>query len=220
MANLFNNRVITLVRHGKIAGAAALYGCTDVALSETGRAELLQALKAIHQHTAISELIASPLQRCTLAAEHFVQQHQIPFALEPRFQEINFGEWDGIAFDELGSEWDNLARFWQAPATFQPPRGERLQDFAARVIAAWEDLLRQPDLLTNAQPNVQHQVIVCHGGVIRIIIAHILKLDFCNPSLFQQLHIDYSSQTRIEIANHAHAVPVIKYIGMCSTTSR
>jgi alpha-ribazole phosphatase len=212
MANLFNNRVITLVRHGKIAGAAALYGCTDVALSETGRAELLQALKAIHQHTAISELIASPLQRCALAAEHFAQQHQIPFALEPRFQEINFGEWDGIAFDELGSEWDNLACFWQAPATFQPPRGERLQDFAARVIAAWQDLLRQP--------NAQHQVIVCHGGVIRIIIAHILKMDFCNPSLFQQLHIDYSSHTRIEIANHAQAVPVIKHIGMNSTTPR
>src|SRR5690606_40248362 len=99
-----NNRVVTLVRHGKIAGAAALYGRTDVALSETGRAELLQALNAIHQHTTIAKIITSPLQRCALAAEHFAQQHQIPFALEPRIQEINLCEWEGISFDELVSE--------------------------------------------------------------------------------------------------------------------
>lgn len=211
-----NNRVITLVRHGKIAGAAGLYGHTDVPLSATGRDDLQRALVSIHQHTAISHIISSPLQRCAQVAHEFAAHYSLPLIIEPDLQEMYFGVWDGIPFDELGNEWDNLARFWESPTTAQPPQGERLQDFAQRVVDAWQRLILSIDNQEHSE--AVHQVIVCHGGVIRIIIAHLLKLDFCNASLFQQLHIDYASHSRIEIANHVQAVPVIQYIGLVSQT--
>lgn len=218
MSSVPNKRVITLLRHGKIAGAAGLYGRTDVPLSETGRADLQHALASIHQHTAINCIISSPLQRCATVAQEFAAQHSLPLVIEPNLQEMHFGIWDGIPFDELGDEWDNLARFWESPNTALPPEGESLQDFAQRVIDAWQRFISSIDNQEHSETG--HHVIVCHGGVIRIIIAHLLKLDFCNASLFQQLHIDYASHSRIEIAPHAQAVPVIKYIGLVSQPQR
>lgn len=206
MSNMLDKRVFTLVRHGKTTGAAGLYGSTDVPLSETGCKDLERTLIAIHKHTAINQIISSPLQRCTTVARAFAAQHSLPFTIEPDLQEMHFGIWDGVPFDELGDEWKNLENFWDSPNTLQPPQGESLTYFATRVINRWDALIN------NA--GAGHQLIVCHGGVIRIIIAHILQLDWRNPSLFKQLHIDYASHTRIESGVYEQAQPVIKWIAV------
>jgi alpha-ribazole phosphatase len=204
MSNMLEKRVITLVRHGKITEAAGLYGSTDIPLSETGRKNLEHALTTIHKHTAINRIISSPLQRCTTVARAFATQHSLPFTIEPGLQEMHFGIWDGIPFDDLGDEWKKLENFWNSPNTVQPPEGESLTHFATRVIDSWDTLINNAGM--------GHQVIVCHGGVIRIIIAHILQLDWCNPSLFKQLQIGYTSHTRIELGFYEQAQPIIKWI--------
>lgn len=197
-------KLITLVRHGKVAGPAALYGYTDIALSADGRKDLLHTLDNLHAHTPVNQLTSSPRLRCLTVAQEFSTQHQIPLQIEENLQEMDFGIWDGIPFDELGDEWKNIEAFWESPHSMQPPEGESLTDFATRVISSWESLSR------NAKTG--HQIIICHGGVIRIIIAHILQLDWRNPQLFKQLQIDYASHTRIEIASYDNALPIIKWI--------
>jgi len=199
--------IITLVRHGKVAGPAALYGRTDIALSAAGHSDLTRTLSNLHAHTHISHLISSPRIRCLQVAQEFSAQHKIPLRTEEDLQEMDFGIWDGIPFDELGDEWKNIEAFWKSPHSMQPPEGESLTDFAARVITSWESLI------SNAQQG--HNVIICHGGVIRILIAHILQVDWRNPALFKQLQIDYASCTRIEIGDYDGALPVIKWIGFC-----
>ena len=109
----------------------------------------------------------------------------------------------------LGDEWKNIEAFWQSPHTMQPPEGESLTDFAARVIHSWESLI------DNTKPG--HKVIICHGGVIRILIAHLLQLDWRTPALFKQLHIDYASCTRIEIGHYDGALPIVKWIGVIAS---
>ncbi len=198
-----STRLITLIRHGKVDGPAGLYGRTDIALSNTGRNDLQQALNNVHQQTSITQVISSPLQRCASIAHIFSTQYGLPLFIKTDLQEMDFGRWDGVAFDALGDEWNNLMRFWESPSTAHAPEGERLQDFSRRVINAWQQLICSTD--------AAHQAIICHGGVIRIIIAHILKLDIANPGLFQQLHIDYASNTRIEITSDS-ITPVIKWI--------
>lgn len=204
MSNRLDKRVITLVRHGKITGAAGLYGSTDIPLSETGCKDLERALTVIDKHTAINHIISSPLQRCATVARAFATQHSLPFTIEPGLQEMHFGIWDGIPFDDLGDEWKNLENFWNSPIAVQPPEGESLTHFATRVIDSWDALINNAGM--------GHQVIVCHGGVIRIIIAHLLQLDWCNASLFKQLQIGYASHTRIESGLYEQAQPIIKWI--------
>jgi alpha-ribazole phosphatase len=203
---------ITLVRHGKVAGPAALYGRTDIALSAAGHSDLTRTLNNLHMQTLINHLISSPRIRCLQVAQEFSVQHKIPLRTEVNLQEMDFGIWDGIPFDELGDEWKNIEAFWESPHSTQPPEGESLSDFAARVISSWESLI------SNTKPG--HHAIICHGGVIRILIAHILQLDWRNPALFKQLQIDYASCTRVEIGGYEKALPVIKWIGFCDLYAR
>lgn len=199
-----SDKKITLVRHGKVNGKPALYGHTDIELSEQGQQDLLRTLTQLHEHEPATQIISSPLIRCAALSTAFAQEQQIPLRIEPALKEMNFGIWDGIAFDELVNDWQALENFWQAPHSAHAPGGETLADFAARVINAWETLLQQT--------STGHHLIVCHGGVIRIIIAHLLDIDWRNPRLFRQLQVDYASHTRVEIDSHPDATPTIKWI--------
>lgn len=199
------SHAITLLRHGKVAGPAALYGHTDIALSAQGYSDLQASLSQLHSTQPIDSIISSPLIRCAQVARQFSSAGNIPLAIVPDLTEMHFGAWDGVPFDQLGDHWPSLEKFWQAPDKLQPPAGESLSDFNARVIAAWQALLQEH--------KYAHRVIICHGGVIRVIIAHILGLDIANARLFQQLHIDYASHSRIEVNPLDNSCAVIKWIG-------
>ena len=69
-----------------------------------------------------------------------------------------------------------------------PPGGERMQDFIDRIHSAWEQLLEES---TN-----KHRLLVCHGGVIRAILVHVLGMP--NERLW---HIDvpYANVSRVVI---------------------
>lgn len=201
-------KTFTLLRHGKVNGLPALYGHTDIALSEQGYADLAAAIATTHARDPIDIIISSPLIRCAAVAHAFATEHKIPLQLEPQLKEMHFGHWDGVAFDHLGDNWPELEAFWHSPSVIAPPAGETLEVFAQRVIQSWEWLAKNN--------SGQHQLIVCHGGVIRIILAHILQIDWRNASWFKQLHIAYSSSTRIEIDDHTGAQAQIKWIGSYS----
>lgn len=196
---------ITLIRHGQVKGEPALYGHTDVALSEQGHTNLYKVIELIHKQTPIDKFISSPLKRCADVAQAFAQQYELDLQLIAEFKEMNFGDWDGVAFDNLGNDWKNVEAFYASPFFVHPPQGETLEAFANRVIKAWQEL--------TTQTIDGHCALICHAGVIRIIIAHILEIDWKNANLFTQLHIGYASHTRIEIGSFKNALPIVNWIG-------
>lgn len=198
---------ITLMRHGQVAGEAGLYGHTDIALSDAGYRQAMACVQQLHRETPITQLVSSPLQRCRQVAEAFATQAQIPLQIDSDLMEMHFGHWDGVAFSAL-NDWPALNAFWEAPAQAASPSGETLAQVAQRVARAWSRVLIQ----CHAQGS-GHYLLLCHGGVIRLLIAHILQLDWRNASLFRQLNIDYTSHTRIHLSNHPQAQPVIQWIG-------
>lgn len=206
-----NKRIITLIRHGKVDGPAALYGHTDITSSIEGLREVQQNIETLHRLNTISHIVCSPLLRCTQPAQTFSLTQQLPVQIIHELKEMNFGRWDGIPFEQFTDEhWQSLNQFWETPAIAHVPGGETLQLFAERIIRSWK--------IIESNIAAQHQLVICHGGVIRIIIAHLLNLDWRNPGLFRQLHIDYASHTGIEIANHSNAVPIITCIGVKTKT--
>lgn len=194
---------IDLLRHGKVDGPAALYGQTDVCLSEEG---LKQMRSQVRQLEYPDNIISSPLRRCKEFADEMAADHQLPLHIEDDFKECDFGAWDGIEFDDTSQQWPLMTSFWQDPSRNPPPQGESLQVFHQRVIGAWEKLI--------AQFSQEYSLVICHGGVIRQILAHLLPVDWQDGAWYSQLNIGYASLTRITVPSYKDAKPSVNFVGL------
>ena len=181
---------IDLVRHGPVAGPAALYGWTDVMLQQSSPACLSWLSTQSYQ-----TILTSPLQRCRQSAEAQAQRLQLELVIEPDLKEMNFGLWDGVPFDEQSLYWPEQQKFWQQPFANTAPQGESVTDFQQRVLQAFERH-------SNAQYlQQQHALWLVHAGVIRILLASLLKIDLVQSHWLQHLSIAYGSVSRISRYN-------------------
>lgn len=205
MPNTTPDTIIDLLRHGKVAGKPALYGRTNIAMSDVGWRQTKQILT---DYPTPDRLITSPLLRCKEIADYAAKQYQMEAEISDGIKECDFGRFDGVPFDEIGDDWQLLDDFWRDPANNMPPQGEHLDAMYQRVINAWQHILD-----TSAGKRV---LVVCHGGVIRHILAHILNIDWRSPNLYQQFDISYSSITRISRFVHPEAKPIIRHVAIPS----
>ena len=178
---------IDLVRHGPVAGPAALYGWTDVMLQEPSPACLSWLSAQSYQH-----ILTSPLQRCRQSAEAQAQRLQLELSIESDFKEMNFGLWDGVPFDEEGPYWPAQQDFWQQPYAVIPPEGESLTHFQQRVLHAFE---------LHSSYQKQQALWLLHGGVIRVLLASLLNIDLEQSRWLQQMSIACGSVSRISRYN-------------------
>lgn len=180
---------VTLVRHGKVNGAPALYGSTDIAVCpETNQAICHSLTKADIDYKTV---VSSPLRRCLSLAELLAGER--PLVCEPALKEMYFGQLDGTPFEEITSasvEWQQLEQFWHNPASSGLPDAESLESFSMRVTACWNRIVSE----------LRHDaLIVTHGGVIRAIVADVLGLDWKNPQWYSNLTIRNGSITQIQV---------------------
>lgn len=203
MNNTYHSATIDLLRHGAVAGEAGLYGHTDIAVSETGWQQMQQSVNIDLQY---QQVISSPLQRCLRFAKHYSKQKLLNLTVEPLLQEMHFGLWDGKTFDQLQPDWAALDNFWKTPAVITPPQGESLPAFHDRITQIWPMLLQQC--------RGTQSLVVTHAGVIRMILAQLLCVDWKSADYYQHLRIDYGSITRIQVLYHEDGIyPQIRFIG-------
>lgn len=191
---------IDLLRHGETTLSHTLRGSTDDDLTEKGWLQMQQTInQAVHLYThqtnqkidhqsrntnqfqnmASNSLVqwdvifSSPLKRCRLFAENFVEkgaeqcevQSQLPLFLDQNLQEMHFGDWEGVSTQAIyENEPELLANFWQEPTKYTPPNAETMQIFHDRVLKAIHSIQQQ--MLENKW---QHALIVTHGGVIKVL---------------------------------------------------
>ncbi len=158
--------MITLLRHGEIKGGKRFRGSTDDPLTPKGFAQMRSATKDPFKCDMV---ISSPLMRCAAFASELTDNKSLPLLIEPRFTELHFGEWEGRTSKQIYDKTPKaLTRFWSDPQKYPPPGGERLQDFRARVLTAFAEL--------QEHHKDQHQLLVTHGGVIRILLCHLQNI--------------------------------------------
>lgn len=180
---------VYLLRHGKTVGNAALNGHTDVLVEPAEQQRITQ--KVVESQIPFSHIISSPLRRCADLADILAPKIACRVEWLDQIQEISFGEVDGVPFDELTSQWPLLETFWQDPANHQLPKGESLAAFHYRIIEGWKHILQRRD---------EHLLVVTHGGVIRLLLAHLLDLDWKNAKLYSNLSIANASVTHIQVS--------------------
>ncbi|MHB1142886.1 MAG: alpha-ribazole phosphatase family protein [Sulfuricaulis sp.] len=156
---------LDLLRHGETEGGARYRGTTDDPLNAAGWVQMWSAVKdGVHWQG----IVTSSLRRCAEFARALARQRSIPLTFDERLAEMHFGAWEGRSTTELMlADPDALARFWDDPAAHAPPGAEPLARFATRVLVAWNDIVRD-------HPG-RRVLLVTHGGVIRVILCHVLR---------------------------------------------
>jgi alpha-ribazole phosphatase len=159
-----------LIRHGepesKIHGRC--YGALDVALSEQGRLQMMQVARRLTTEP-IASIYSSPQRRALESANLIAQPHARSCEIVADLREINFGDLEGLTYDEIATRYPDLYRQWmEAPTEVQFPNGESFTEMRIRVCSAFADIRQRNDGRTFA--------IVTHGGVIRILIAQALEM--------------------------------------------
>jgi alpha-ribazole phosphatase len=152
-------RTVHLLRHGTTVRPGRWLGHADVAVSPQGVEDCVHAAVTV----AFTHIVSSDLSRARHCAEAIARSRagsaapQPPaFHLDPRWRELDFGDWDGADPATLGAA--TLAAFWDDPDANPPPNGERWSALVARVAAALVDV-------------ADDTLIVTHGGAIRAVLA-------------------------------------------------
>jgi alpha-ribazole phosphatase/probable phosphoglycerate mutase len=185
--------IVDLIRHGEPVGGQKYRGQTDDPLSEKGWAQMRAAVAA---HRPWQQIVSSPLSRCRVFAEELARRHDLPLELDERFKEIGFGAWEGRTAEELKrDDPDVVHRFWLDPVTHRPPGAEPLAKFQGRVIAAWEELV--------ARQRGRHVLVVCHAGVVRMLVSHALGIPL--ERLFR-IQVPNAGLTRLKVSHNGAGV--------------
>ena len=147
---------IALIRHpAPLIEPGICYGRLDVGVdpSEEERICRLAADSDIHGATHVW---SSPARRCQGLAGAIALALSVPMTIDPRLQELDFGEWEGRPWNAIARA--DLARWAADPLRFRAPGGESGEALIARVSDFFAGLK-------------QDCVVVSHGGPLRVLSA-------------------------------------------------
>jgi broad specificity phosphatase PhoE len=180
---------VLLLRHAvtEATDGDILLGRQDAHLGERGERQAKKLARAVSARKP-DRLIASPLSRAQETADPIAESTGLEIETETDLQEIDFGRWGGQSFDQIRKKDPELVEeMSEEPGQFTFPQGERIADFWERV-AAVADRIEDSDASCPA--------IVSHGGVIRGLICHLIRIHPENYLLFK---IDYASISAVDI---------------------
>ena len=173
--------MLYLVRHGQTEANAAglIQGQRDLDLTPLGRRQAADLAEVVPRAAAV---ISSPLRRARQTAEALGQH---PIRLDPRWAEMDFGDYEGLAVDDVRHIiWPN----WERDAEWAPPGGESLAAVSRRVIRACEDLA--------AQAATDDVIVVTHVSPIKAAVAWALD---ASPQIAGRMFVEVASVTAIAV---------------------
>jgi ribonuclease H / adenosylcobalamin/alpha-ribazole phosphatase len=155
-----------LVRHGAHDELGlALTGRGTIGLNATGRAQTRAAARKLAPE-GIAILYSSPVARALETAAILAGPLGLPVTPEEALAELDFGTWEGAAFDQL--EGDPQWADWNSDRGRRAaPGGETMVEVQART-GRWLDTL--------SRSGVPACAAVSHADVIKAIVAHVIGL--------------------------------------------
>ena len=156
-------------------------------LSPLGRSQA-QALANYLQRVPFDRVYASPMKRVQQTLAELAQvQTRTPVVLND-LREVDFGAWTGLGWEEIKARFGVSAFEWLD----QLERGlivqaEPMSSFRPRIQSCLDQIVREcPE---------QTVGVVCHGGVIRMMLAILLDLPLARMAGFD---FEYASLTVLD----------------------
>ncbi len=186
-----------LVRHGDTADEETkkIYkGTLDIPLSDKGRSRIEKA-GAFLSRFALGHVYTSTLSRCIESGSIIAKPHQLSIKTLEGLNEIHFGLWQGLSFDEIARMYpEDFPQWLSDPEIHSPPGGETLRDAKKRINTAINGII--------AGHRGENVAVVAHGGVLRILLCSVLDLKL---SLLFRLGQDYGGISIIEVYDDGNA---------------
>jgi len=191
---------LLLVRHEETDESmrGRCYGRLDVPLSAAGR-QRAEELGAVLSELPLTAVYSSPLSRSLGTAAAIAAAQGLDVLAEERLREIDFGELEGLTYDEVRAERPELYRAWmETPTRVRFPGGEAFTDLQRRVLAAAAEIRSRHD--------GEAVAIVAHGGVVRVVLADALGL--ADEALFRL----GQSHGGVSVVDWLEEAPVVRLV--------
>lgn len=161
-------------------------GQSDPELNAQGRAQLAR-LAHLLSPEPFGRVYSSDLRRARSTAQAIAAGRNIPQLFRPALREINFGDWEGMSWEQIEQLDPEYAQEWiDAYPHLPAPAGESFEVFEARV-------LEEVTLLLERNPGPI--AVVTHAGVLRVVLRHLFG---CNEQEAWQQTRPYCCVLRYE----------------------
>lgn len=191
-----------LLRHGEVESRyqKVFGGRIDMDLSPHGH-EQATALAKYLKNTNFDAIYCSPMKRAQQTLAPILANYKIQATTIPNLHEVHFGDWTGLGWQEVHDKFQVSAFQWldmleQAAV----PNGECSRTFRGRIEPCLKEIIEQH--------SGQAVAIVCHGGVIRMILSILLDLPLPKLAHFE---IEYASLTEVHLLPHKVEVQLLNF---------
>jgi alpha-ribazole phosphatase len=162
---------LIVVRHGETSYNAQrrFTGQSDIPLNALGELQT-NALRDCLATEHLDAIVTSDLERTRVTAKVIAHRPDLPLLEDIDLRELAFGEWEGYTYDEvLARDADRVSLWRTDPTENAPPGGEtiiQLRDRCARALQRWQAQYPEGSVLW-----------VTHGGLIGVLLCHVLDID-------------------------------------------
>ena len=183
---------VYLVRHGQTEWNRELRfrGRADIPLNENGHKQA-SAIADTLKDKGINAIYTSPLRRSIETARPAAAVLHLDITTVQGFIDISYGEWEGLAYEEVRRRYAKLYREWEErPHLVKFPKGESLDDVSRRSFSAFTEIVEK-----NSGKSI---LIIPHRVVNKVLLCALLGL---SNSHFWSIHQDTGCINVIEYSN-------------------
>lgn len=156
-----------------------------MSLSPRGH-EQAAALAAYLRGRPFAALYASPMQRVQQTLAPLVDERW-KVTIRSELREVDFGDWTGLSWEQVQAKFGRSAYSWLEQLESNAiPNAESASSLRQRLEPCLRDILDHH--------HGQQVGILCHGGVIRMLLAILLQKPFSAMAPFE---IEYASITQV-----------------------
>jgi len=129
---------------------------------------------ALRERYKIDDIVSSPMDRTKETAEVIAAAHNQRVVFDEDLQEIDFGEWMGRSFSDLGHD-EQWKEYNRNRSLNRPPGGEYMLEVQLR---AWKALRR---IVSSRRIHSETTIaVVSHGDVVRALLMLFLGIPLDN----------------------------------------
>jgi alpha-ribazole phosphatase len=156
---------LILIRHAETDMAGTFCGHSDPELNTRGRTQLAELIDRLRMDQ-IGVVYTSDLRRAHATGTAIAEAFGIDCHVRRTLREINFGQWEGITWNEIELRDKAYARRWiEEYPSLPAPDGESFHDFERRVLDEMKVLSLKAE---TADSSI---AVVTHAGVLRTVLC-------------------------------------------------